>query len=473
MNETPTEQRAKTAAPALPQQQPAPPSQAPSWSPWDWWANTADYGATIRAFLSLVSRATNAEHAERLFQHEFAKFELAGTRMILLHEIIRQCPGHDLHRLASNTLMGWNNPPPAPPRSLSTPIDPSLQDTNSGLAINKRIPYYEMGRPATQTRALDRRSSAPAASGSTHPEVSNQRIANHPVADDLMRDREESDPFANHKVSFSRINKRIEAAVEAEDHANRTIGDGEGFMPMTDGLDENEESGGDDSSPDVVPVHDVPMDDLPVDDLSLNDPPPEDPTQNETDPQEKPADTNPQSPMITNEAVPSRGSKRTHDEMTGNPSAAFRKYKDLVAQLQKGDLKILEDNANKDLAQAEADKAAADRALGVLEGRAQARPDDLPDNSEVERARSRNEKAAQAVTGAKKRVTALGHIERARWLHESCLEAKDYRRKMQELLNENQEKITQMEKAYHKAFTFALDEYWAGLIAAERARQSN
>ena len=356
--------------------------------------------------------------------------------------------------------MDWNNPRPAPPRSLSTPVDPSLQGTNSGLAVNNRIPYYEMGRPATQARALDRRSSAPAASGSTHPVVSSQQIANTTI-----HNQEETDPFANHKVSFSRINKRIEAAVEAEDYANRN---------MADGLDKNHESGGDDlSSPDVVPVHDLPMDDLPVVDLSLNVPPPENPTQNETDPQEKPADTNPQSSMITDEAVPSRGSKRTHDEMTGNPSAAFRKYMDLVAELQKGDLKILEDNAKKDLAQAEADKAAAERALGVLEGRAQTRPDDLPDSSEVERARSQHEKAAQAVAGAKKRVAALGHIERARWLHESCLEAKDYRRKMQELLNENQEKITQMEKAYHKAFTFALDECRACLLAAERARQSN
>lgn len=177
--------------------------------------------------------------------------------------------------------------------------------------------------------------------------------------------------------------------------------------------------------------------------------------------------------MITDEAVPSRGSKRTHDEMTGNPSAAFRKYKDFVAQLHKGDLKILEDNANKDLAQAEADKATADLALGVLEGRAQARPDDLPDNSEVEKAWSQHEKAAQAVTGAKKRVAALGHIERARWLHESCLEAKDYRIKMQELLNENQKKITELEEAYHKVFTYALRESWAGLLAAERARQNN
>ncbi|KAJ4012598.1 hypothetical protein NW752_008306 [Fusarium irregulare] len=470
MNETPTEQRAQTAAPALPQQQPAPPSQAPSWTPYDWWVNTADYGATIRAFLSLVSGPTDAKYAQRLFQHELSKFH---DHQKVLDEIIRQCPGHYLHKLASKALTDGtvdpvvrrNNPPSAPPRSLSAPLDPSLQDTNSELAVNKRIPYYEMGRPATQARAFDRRSSASAASGSTHPEVSSQRIADHPVADDPMRDREESDPFANHKVNFSRINKRIEAAVEAEDYSNRT---------MADGLGESGESGGDNlSSPDVVPVHDVPMDDLPVVDLSLNDPPPENPTQNETDPQEKPADTNPQSSMITDEAVPSRGSKRTHDEMTGNPSAAFRKYKDFVAQLHKGDLKVLEDNANKDLAQAEADKAAADLALGVLEGRAQARPDDLPDKSEVDRAFSKHEKAAQAVTGAKKRVAALGHIARALWLHASCLDAKDYRIKIQGLLNENQEKITELEEAYHKVLSFAQDEYWAGLLAAERARQSN
>lgn len=234
--------------------------------------------------MSLVSRPTDAKYAQRLFQHEFGKF--TTNREILVHEIIRQCPGHYLQKLASKALTdgsvdpvaGWDKPPSAAPRSFSAPFDPSLQDTNSGIAVNKRVPYYEMGRPATQARALDSRSSAPAASGSTHPEGGYQQIAN--VA---THNQEETDPFANHKVNFSRINKRIEAAVEAEDYSNRT---------MADGVDENGESGGNNlSSPHVVPVHDVPMDDLPVDDLSPNDPPPENPTQNETDPQEKPADT--------------------------------------------------------------------------------------------------------------------------------------------------------------------------------------
>ncbi|KAH7183369.1 uncharacterized protein B0J16DRAFT_345727 [Fusarium flagelliforme] len=366
---------------------------------------------------------------------------------------------------------GWNPPPPAPPRSLSIPIHPSLQVTNGESAVNERIPYHDMGRAASQELLLEREGSDPAATGPTPNEDGNQPIVNvpirnqegsHPVANVSIRGREGSDPFANHKVSFSRINKRIEAAVEAEDFANSTIGDGEGFMPMAEGPGDNDESSG----------GDLPPDDLPAEDLSPNDPPSEDPTQNETVAQEESADTNPL-PAITEEAVPSRSGKRTFDEMNGNPSAAFRKYKDFVAQLKTDDLKLLDDNARQDLAQAEADKAASDRALGVLEGRAQAQPDDRPDDAAVEQVREQQEKAAQAMKEAKKRVTALGHIERARYLHDSCIEAKDYRRKIQELLDETEERVTAMEKAYHEAFTSAEQEGWAGLIAAERQRQTN
>ncbi|CAG7557432.1 unnamed protein product [Fusarium equiseti] len=611
MNAASREQPAQTAAPTLPQQQqPAIPSQAPSWSPIDWWVNVAvlhqRYDATIRAFLSLISRATNAEHAQRLFQHEFAKFE-PSNRQLLLQEIIRQCPGHELHRLASNTLeqeygqihsapapapvhvahksvnsryndnialldqewggphwlppdvrmaniykgssdpgqptkdlvtemvritilvkaknipldllwreggalrddisrrtaqkskrcgparltgkdakiiadgivggsiepvAGWNNPPPAPPRALSAPIDLGLQVENGEWAVNGRLPYHDMGRAASQETNLDRERSEPAASRATPHEDGNQSIVHvtirnreesHPVANDPVRDREGIDPFANHKVSFSRINRRIEAALETEDYANSTMDDDENFMHVAGGSDNNDEPDGDD----------FPPEDLPVDDLSLNDPPPEDPTQNKIDPQEEPMDTNPLPPMIADEAVPSRSGKRTFDEMNGHPSAAFRKYKDFVIQLKADDLKIIDDNARKDLAQAEEDKTAADRALGVLKGRAQARPDDLPDAAEVEQARGQHEKAAEALEKAKKRVTALGHIERARYLHDSCIEAKDYRRKIQELLNETEERVTTMEKAYHEAFSSAEEEGWAGLIAAERQRQNN
>ncbi|KAJ4138539.1 hypothetical protein NW768_002379 [Fusarium equiseti] len=604
MNETPREQSAQTAAPVLPQQQPARPSQAPSWSPIDWWVNMAlmhqRYETTIRAFLSLVSRATNAEHAQRLFEHEFAKFEPID-RKLLLQEIIRQCPGHELYRLASNALeqehipsgaipiphknassrheenialldqqwggphwlppdvraanvykgsadpgqptkdlvtemvrittlvtakniplyllwkeggalrddvsrrtaqkskrsgaarltgkdakniadgivdgsiepvAGWNDPPPVPSQSLSTPVNSNLQVTNRGSVVNERIPYHDMGRAASQESVLEGEGSDPAASGSTTHEGGNQRIFNvpirnqgksHLVTNDPVCDREGSDPFANYNVSFSHINRRIEATLEAEDYANGNKDDGEDFMQLADDLDGNDESADGDLPPDY----------LPVDDLSPNDPPPDDATQNETDVQEGPADTNPLPPTITDEALPSLGSKRTHDEMNGTPSATFIKYKDFVARLKRDELEILNRNAKKDLAQAEADKAVADRALGMLEGRAQARPENLPEAAEIMQARDQHEKAVQALAEAKKRVTALGHIERARYLHDNCIEAKDYRRKVQELLNETEERVTAMEKAYHEAFRSAEEEGWAGLIAAERQRQSN
>jgi len=366
---------------------------------------------------------------------------------------------------------GWNNPPPALPRALSAPIDPGLQVENGESPVSGRVPYHDMGRAASQELVLEREGSDPGASRPTPHQDDNQSVIDvpvrnreesHPVADCSIRGREGSDPFANHKVSFSRINRRIEAALEAEDYANSTMDDDENFIPMAEGSDNNDESGGD-----------FPPDDLPVDDLPQNDPPPDDATQKETDPQEGPTNTNPLPPTMTNEVVALRGSKRTHDEMNGTPSAAFKKYRDFVAQLQVDDFKTLNDNAKKDLAQAEANKAAADRALGVLEGRAQARPDGVPDAAEVEQAREQHEKAAEAVEKAKKRVTALGHIERARYLHDSCIEAKDYKRKIQELLNETEERVTSMEKAYHEAFSSAEQEGWAGLIAAERQRLNN
>jgi hypothetical protein len=223
--------------------------------------------------------------------------------------------------------------------------------------------------------------------------------------------------------------------------------------------------------------------------------------------------------------------------MSDAQSASHEKYKTFVANLNTEDFKRLHNNATKDLAQAEAEKAAADFALGNLEGREdqireiqqqsetntqqkadksrdeeqdskpsegntvsqgiltdiisstgkvfldginrlrdsliQPQPEESTDISAADRIRQQHAKAVENLAEAKKRVSTLDHIEKARFMQDSCNEMRDYRRKIRILLKETEEKTTAMEKAYSEAFHCAEEEGWASFLAAERKRADN
>ncbi|CAJ0546809.1 Ff.00g014360.m01.CDS01 [Fusarium sp. VM40] len=187
--------------------------------------------------------------------------------------------------------------------------------------------------------------------------------------------------------------------------------------------------------------------------------------------------------------------KQTSQELTDScREAASRKEQILVASLAPGELQSLRAQAAKHLEEAEAEKAAADFALGNLKGREdQIReirqhsetyiqneisgrvPEDSLLNSHVRGDRTvfdtfiqlrdslleaypgnvdqsssdqlrTNAEITQRYSDAKQRLHTLDHIEKARFMHHSCNEMRDYRKKLRDLVDETGKRLQTMER---------------------------
>ncbi|KAM0227344.1 hypothetical protein ACHAP5_012197 [Fusarium lateritium] len=194
-----------------------------------------------------------------------------------------------------------------------------------------------------------------------------------------------------------------------------------------------------------------------------------------------------------------------------------QRYKSLVTALTPEKLERLRAQAARHFEEAEAEKAAADFALGEQKGREdQIREtrqhsdtctqneisspvsQDCPvhayemrDKSSIgnfsqfegtvfencsgncdlsisDKLRTQNEKAVKKYNDAKRRLHALGHIEKAKLMQESCNEMKDYRRKLGILLDETEKRLQRMEAACIDLFRDVEEESWDSLLESEK-----
>jgi hypothetical protein len=222
-------------------------------------------------------------------------------------------------------------------------------------------------------------------------------------------------------------------------------------------------------------------------------------------------------PTVKELADSCRKAANRKEQMYHAANSQYNRYKSLVAALTSEDLEGLRAQAVKHLEEAEADKAAADFALGGLEEsedlfreiRQQSETyiqneisvptseDDqvhshaigdkklLDTFSKLEdwllqvypgnrgqpssdQLRTQHAEATKKYSDAKQRLHALDHIEKARFMQESCNEMRNYRRKLRILVDETGKRLQMMEIACIESFRDAEEENWASLLESQK-----
>ncbi|KAM0197233.1 hypothetical protein ACHAPI_005086 [Fusarium lateritium] len=221
--------------------------------------------------------------------------------------------------------------------------------------------------------------------------------------------------------------------------------------------------------------------------------------------------------LADQEPTDSRRQAANHKEQIYNAANSddhrYKRYKSLVTALTPEKVERLRAEAVRYLEEAEAEKAAADFALGEQKGRedqiretrqhsdtctqketsslvsqdcpvhAQEMRDESSidnfsqfestlsqkyscncDHSISDKLHTQHGEAVKKLNDAKKGLHALDHIEKAKFMQESCNEMRDYRRKLRILVDETEKRLQMMEAACIESFRDAQEENWASLL---------
>ncbi|KAM0269570.1 hypothetical protein ACHAPA_004146 [Fusarium lateritium] len=226
--------------------------------------------------------------------------------------------------------------------------------------------------------------------------------------------------------------------------------------------------------------------------------------------------------LADQEPTDSRKQAANHKEQIYNAANSddhrYKSYKSLVTALTPEEVERLRAQAVRYLEEAEAEKAAADFALGEQKGRedqiretrqhsdtctqnetsspvSQDRPvhahemRDKPsiddnfsqfdgtifrtyscncDHCISDKLHTQHEEAAKKLKDAKKGLRILDHIEKAKFMQESCNEMREYQRKLRILVDETEKRLQTMEAAFIDSFRDAEEENWASLLESEK-----